>query len=222
MAGTVTFLMVYALQPFISHNIEYSLPSSQKRIGTLQMEYGEPEHPSPSDYLIIAEENLFHPDRIIPREKKEEQQLPRPEFVLYGTMIHNNTSFAFLEDQKAPRTTPGRGKRQVTLRIGDMLSGYRLKAVYIEKIVMVRGDDEITLFVHDPKHPKKRDSFSAPTATSGATPQPIRPQTQTKSPVRSQRQAVPQPFSPKTDGTSGPRAPMTPADEKVIDFFRRQ
>ena len=83
-------------------------------------------NPPMQDYAVISEKNLFHPDRIIPVEKKE-VTIPRPEFVLYGTLIVDDVRIAYLDDKKAPRTTPGRGKRQVGLKVGETLSGYILK-----------------------------------------------------------------------------------------------
>src|SRR5664279_2520708 len=108
------------------------------------------------DYVVIPEKNLFHPDRIIPVEKKE-VTIPRPEFVLYGTLIADNVVIAYLSDKKAPRTTPGRGKRQVGLKIGETLSGYTLKEVLPDRVVLRRGDDTIELKVISPENRKDRD-----------------------------------------------------------------
>ena len=53
-------------------------------------------NPNPvQDYAVISEKNLFHPDRIIPVEKKGEVIIPRPEFVLYGTLIADNVVIAY-------------------------------------------------------------------------------------------------------------------------------
>ena len=46
--------------------------------------------PPLQEYAVIADKNLFHPDRIIPPEKKAEIVVPRPEFALYGTLISDN------------------------------------------------------------------------------------------------------------------------------------
>ena len=108
------------------------------------------------EYAVIAEKNLFHPDRIIPPEKKAEIAVPRPEFVLYGTLIADNVSIAYMSDKKAVRTTPGRGKRQVGLKLGEILSGYTLKEVLSDRVVMVRGDDRIEIRVIAPENKKDR------------------------------------------------------------------
>ena len=105
--------------------------------------------------MIISEENPFHPERKIPVEKKAEQPLPKPEFVLYGTLITDDLKMAYLEDLKAPRSTSGRGKRQVALKQGDSLSGFRVKEIEAGKVVMVRGDDRIIVPIIDPAHTRE-------------------------------------------------------------------
>jgi hypothetical protein len=132
--------------------------------------------PPVQDYSVIAEMNLFHPDRIIPVEKKE-VTIPRPEFVLYGTLIVDNVRIAYLSDKKAPRTTPGRGKRQVGLKIGETLSGYTLKEVLPDRAVMVRGDDRIELKVISPQNKKDRNMAegAASAVSGGMAAQPTRP-----------------------------------------------
>ncbi|MGO9379903.1 MAG: hypothetical protein ACLPN1_02165 [Dissulfurispiraceae bacterium] len=112
-------------------------------------------NPSVQEYAVIAEKNLFHPDRIIPAEKKAETVV-RPEFVLYGTLISDSVSIAYISDSKAPRSTAGRGKRQVGLKLGEALSGYTLKEVLPDRAVMVRGDDRIELKVISPESKKER------------------------------------------------------------------
>jgi hypothetical protein len=123
--------------------------------------------PPVQDYSVMAEKNLFHPDRIIPVEKKE-VIIPRPEFVLYGTLIVGNVRIAYLSDKNAPRTTPGRGKRQVGLKIGETFSGYTLKEVLPDRAVLVRGVDMIELKVISPENKKDRNmAEGAASALSG-------------------------------------------------------
>ncbi len=72
---------------------------------------------------MISEQNLFHPERKIPPEKQQEKAVPKPDLFLYGTLITNDASYAFVEDKKAPYSTAGRGKRQTTLKKGDIWVG---------------------------------------------------------------------------------------------------
>ena len=174
-------------------------PSALKKIPAPEGEgLVQSQIPPSSDYIIIAEQNLFHPERKIPPEKKEEQPLPKPEIVLYGTLITDNLSLAFIEDRKSPRTTPGRGKRQVVLRKGDTLSGFTLKEIETDKIVMVKGEETLMVKVIDPSVKKDREAQITTQA-----PQP---------PVAVQR-PVPQrtPTPPRPDSTTQPsKTPYRP------------
>ncbi len=161
----VLLMANYMLFPFFDIKVKFT-PSALKKTPAPEGEDTTQERiPLPSDYMIIAEQNLFHPERKIPTEKKEEQPLPKPEIVLYGTLITENLGLAYLEDKKSPRTTPGRGKRQIVLRKGDTLGGFTLKEIETDKIVMVKGEETIVVKVIDPTVKKVRE-------TSLATPQP--------------------------------------------------
>jgi hypothetical protein len=143
-------------------------PAQKKPVEKTPNESPKPQTPSPMDYVVIADENLFHPERRIPPEKKEEAALPKPEFVLYGTLITPELKMAYMEDKKAPVTTPGRGKRQSAIKIGESLSGFTLKEVDPAKVVLTRGEEKMTVLLDDSKTPKTRDA-AGPTA--GGQPQ---------------------------------------------------
>ena len=151
-------MLVFALRvymPALYQDIRYSLPPVKKSIEVEQDALLQQKMPSLSDYMIISEENPFHPERTIPVEKKVEQPLPKPEFVLYGTLITDDLKMAYLEDRKAPRSTSGRGKRQVALKQGDSLSGFTLKEIGAGEVVMVRRDVEIIVPIIDPSHARE-------------------------------------------------------------------
>lgn len=136
----------------------------------------EMEFPSPAEYMIVGENNLFHPDRIIPAEKKEETPLPKPEIVLYGTMIMGEVKVAYLEDLKEPRSSPGRGRRQMKLQQGDSLSGFVLKEITPDRIIMVRGEEKLSVSIYDShKKPKTIASSSPPKASGAPSPAPQEP-----------------------------------------------
>jgi hypothetical protein len=156
---------LYSLSPLLDVRIRYALPVPGKTPVIAKGTTDELQTPSVTEYAVISEENLFHPDRKIPVEKKAEQPLPKPDFVLFGTLITGGTRLAYLEDLKAPRSTAGRGKRQIALKKGDTLSGFTLKEIEADKIVMVRGDETITI----PVNPRDRNVATAAT-TAAATP----------------------------------------------------
>jgi hypothetical protein len=165
----IIILANYTVLPMFNMNIKYTLPAGKKIVGAGDEKPAESHIPSLTDYTMIAEENLFHPERKIPAEKKAEQPLPKPDFVLYGTLITDDLSLAYLEDLKAPHSTPGRGKRQTAMRKGDSMSGFILKEIEAEKIVMVRGEERIELKVADSSKPKIRGTDRVATKEAGKT-----------------------------------------------------
>ncbi len=194
------------------------LPTSKKIVTPEEKEPTQSQVPSPTDYMIVAEQNLFHPDRKIPPEKKEEQAMPKPMFVLYGTLMSDNINYAYLEDLKAPRSTPGRGRRQTALKKGDTMSGYTLDDIEQDKVVMAKGDDRIVLYVID-KHKPARATSSP--VTQAISRQPATATTKSASPAPPQKVPVAQlPARPPK------QIPMvrfkSPADQKVLEYLQRQ
>lgn len=184
--AVVSAFAVYSVFPTLQMQAKYALPSAkQVETTTGETEPHEPKIPSLAEYMSIVDENLFHPERRIPPVKVEAPPLPKPDFVLYGTMVSDDLSIAYLEDLKAPRNTPGRGKRQVALKKGDSLSGFVVKEIETDKIVMVRGEERLIVAMNDPERPRVRESVS--TATTPATAQP-KPQP-TPTPGQSRREA---------------------------------
>lgn len=122
---------------------------------------------SPMDFATVSEQNLFHPERRLPQNGKD-KELPRPDVVLYGTLITGETSIAYVEDRKSPQSSPGRGKRQVALKKGGQLSGYVLQEVYAERIVLVKGDDRMIVGLSDDRSKRKAAATAAPAAPAVA------------------------------------------------------
>jgi hypothetical protein len=144
--------------PQAEDQVSFSLPPLKKKAPEKSPpEPPKVQAPAPMDFVVIADENLFHPERRIPPEKKEEAALPKPDFVLYGTLITPDLRMAYLEDKKAPVTTPGRGKRQTALKVGESLSGFTLKEVTASRVVLSRGEDNMVVMLDDPRVQKSRD-----------------------------------------------------------------
>ncbi len=219
LAAALILVADHTILPFTNANIRYMLPSPKKAVETKEEKPAEHSPPSPADYIIVSEENLFHPERKIPAEKKaEEAPLPKPEIVLYGTLIADNTSLAYLEDLKSPRSTLGRGRRQIVLKKGDTLSGFTLKEIDPDKIVMVRGEEKMVVHVLEPGKAKAREAF-APTgqAAHGQTLQAPQRMPSVASPPKP---ALPQSLTPQRSFPKT-RAPLTPGDERARQFFTR-
>ncbi|MDP3297586.1 MAG: hypothetical protein Q8N09_08355 [Thermodesulfovibrionia bacterium] len=155
----------YAVLPLLKMDIKYTLPISKK------LDKNKVEEPAGRagtpfiDYIIVAEQNPFHPERITPAmpvDKKDEKTL-RPEIVLYGTVVSEEISLAYIEDKNSPLATPGRGNRLKVIRKGDGISGFILKEIQHDKIVMVRGEEKMTVYLTSPA---KRRASSLPQSKS--------------------------------------------------------
>jgi len=155
--SVILFFASYLIFPMLTVQVAYKQPAlKQSEEEKKEENPAQTQIPTAFEYTLIAEQNIFHPERKIP-EKKDEQK-PKPEFILYGTLITDDLKIAYMEDKKAPYTTPGRGKRQSTIRLGNTLSGFTLKEVQEDMVVMVRGDDKIEVKLLDPANTKIRDT----------------------------------------------------------------
>ncbi len=171
LAAAIIFFADYMVLPFFDMGIRVTPPSVKKTHSEGQATAEKPAEektPSPSDYMIIAEQNVFHPERKIPVAKAEGPPVPKPEFVLYGTLMSGDVNVAYMEDKKSPQSTPGREKRQTPLRIGDSMSGFTLKEINKDSVVMAKGEESIVVYIEDPHNPKTRE----PSAGAPAIPPP--------------------------------------------------
>lgn len=175
LTGVLIFLVNYMLLPFLNKSMQYSLPVIKKHEELDSGSGNKPDQsktPSPLDYMIITEQNLFHPERKMPVEVKEAQTLPKPDFVLYGTLLSGNINIAYMEDKKAPVSSPGRGNRQTPLKKGESMSGFTLKELSQDRVIMVRGEERLTVYLNDPRKPKER-GVTAPASSPSPLPRAI-------------------------------------------------
>jgi len=148
--------------------------------------------PSLSDYAVITENNIFHPERKAPKEEKYQ---PKPELVLYGTIVSDALSVAYIEDKKAPQTSPGRGKRQIVVKQGDTISGFVLKEIHTDRIVLMRGDETMVVYLSDME--KQRGTDTTLSSKSATSQPPLLPGASPGSkPVTPPKPSVPPPSSP--------------------------
>ena len=145
-----TLLVVwYGLLPLLHISFVYKPRHVKETSSATAKAQGQIKAPPLSDFLVIADQNLFHKDRKMPADKKEEKVLPRPEIVLYGTLKTDNMLVAFIEDKKFPKTTPVRGKQQAVIKQGDMIGGFIVKQIGTDKIVLTRGEEQMTVYLDD-------------------------------------------------------------------------
>jgi hypothetical protein len=203
----VATVAYFTVIPFLNLDIQMSLPAAKETVLQSGEKPALPQNFSPVDYAVVSEQNLFHPERKIPPEKKDEKAIPRPEVVFYGTLIMDDMSIAFVEDKKAPYSTPGRGKRQMALKKGDNLNGYILREIEAERIVLVKGEDKIVVMLNDGEK-RKAGAAPAPQATSplpsGGSPTAIVPSSPLAAPSLPQAATSPEPgvVIPGTKATS--------------------
>jgi hypothetical protein len=216
LAAVVLFAYEF-LFPEWNAQTDFVLPPAKKAVEEKgRSEAAKPQSLSPLEYVVIAEQNLFHPDRIIPPEKKAEVVLPKPEFILYGTLISPEVSLAYMEDKKAPVTTPGRGQRQSTLKKGESLSGFTLKEIMADKVVMARGEETMTVSLEDPKTPKTRHTpeTAYKTPVPGIPGMPAAPVTQITGPGPTPT-TIPMPSGPGAVPSPGMKMPTMPASPGI-------
>ncbi|MBI5050017.1 MAG: hypothetical protein HZC11_03865 [Nitrospirae bacterium] len=155
----------YAVLPLLKMDIKYTLPISKKTDKNKVEEPAERAGTPFTDYIIVVEQNPFHPERITPPmsvDKKDEKTI-RPEIVLYGTVVSEEISLAHIENKRSPLTTSGRGKRLRVIKKGEEIDGFILKEIEPDKIILVRGEEKI--IVNLTSTPKKRE-FSPPPSPS--------------------------------------------------------
>jgi hypothetical protein len=215
---TIMILLAnYIILPIFNLNFQYTLPVGNKitKDHSVNPSERQVQYPPLANYMLIAEENLFHPERKIivgKVEKKEEPPLPKPEFILYGTLITDTVSLAYLEDLKAPHNTPGRGKRQYTLKKGDNLSGYTIKDIEMDKILIVRGEEKMTVSMYDSHKLKKRENISSASTTSTG---------EKASGKQPQQQTVRPPGLPPKSQPTAPGFNVKEKDRKIFDILNR-
>lgn len=213
-AGVFFFSLLY---PLVVAPLSVSVPPAKEIPAGAAVGAAEPGKQPPADYAVIEAQNLFHPNRIIPPEKSAAQQIPRPELVLHGTMIAGGLKVAFVQDKKAAPTSPGRGVRQVALKEGESIGGYKLEQVTDKLIVLASGEDRMTLYLDELKERKgETTGKGAQPATSPAaqrttpgTPALQTPSTPARGPVplpRAAATAMPQPRILQSAPASPPAA----------------
>ena len=214
--AAVIVIVVFAVIPLFRMGTKFTLPQVKPKPAAEVAAPAEKQPaPSPVDYAMIGENNLFHPERKIPPLKTDEQALPRPDLVLYGTIIADGTTIAYIEDKKSPKTTPGRGNRQTAVKKGDVLSGFVVREIAADKIVLLRGDE--TMVVQLSQEKKGRGAAGAQaTSTPGSSPaqparqaSPARPATQPTFPPRP-APAPAQPIAPPPIVGQGAQGSLSP------------
>ncbi len=162
---------------------------------------GSRESSSRESTVVIAEKNIFNPDRkefpLLPVEQAK--PMVRPQVILYGVMIRDNF-------QTASVVIPGRpllkGEREIkTIKLGDQMGDYKLTKILPDRITLEAKEDSFEVLLFDPKFPKRRPEMRTTTKPAEvASPQP-----------------VPAPLPPPTPAAPRPALPPGATRESVIE-----
>lgn len=203
LTGVIVLVTGYAILPYKTKT-RYTLSAAKAMVEGREEKTVNVLSPSPLEYTVIAEQNLFHPSRKIPVGKKDERPEVKPEFVLYGTLITDSASLAFMEDKRSPYASAGRGKRQRALSLGATLSGYTLKEIHHDRVVMVKGEERVEVRVLDSKKVRAAETMPPQTAQAAVQPPPI-----VRQPVQTAitPSAPPDTAKPKIKGLTPPSLP---------------
>jgi hypothetical protein len=173
-------VLAYHIVPSLLHvQSRIVPPKGTKPVAEPYKNSATDSNPVPVDFSIITEQNLFHPSRKAVEETGNEQPLPTPDIVLYGTLIMDNLTAAYVQDRKSTSSTPGRENRQRLLKKGDTISGFVLKEVGEDRIVLVRGDERMIVSLNEKKNRKAAEASLQPAdsrrAATAVPPLPVMP-----------------------------------------------
>ena len=171
LVAIAAFLAIYALYPMMHLKVTFKSPAVEQAPALQEEKPAAGQSPPPSEYVVVAEQNLFHPERKIPVEKTAEAQA-RPDVILYGTLIADDLRVAYIEDRKSPQSSPGRGARQTAVKQGQTVSGFLLRSVETDRIVLARGDEQIIVYLTDARKTRTGVASAQAPGLPGA-PQPV-------------------------------------------------
>jgi len=150
-----------AILPFLSNGVAVPLPSPKIETPVQTVTAASETAPSLIDYLMIAEQNLFHPERKAPTLAQSEKATSRPEIVLYGILMTEHSRIAYIEDRHAPVTTPGRGKRQCVVKEGESVGGFVLSEIGTDRITITRDGERFTIVLQARRQEEKGTAAQA-------------------------------------------------------------
>ena len=166
------------------------------------------EAPPREGYKVVAEKNIFNPERkefpVAAGDDVSKRPNVRPQVTLYGVVVSGDY-------QSATVVNPGRplqkGEREArTVRVGEKIGDYKVAKILEDRIVMENAGDTFEVLLYDPSAPKRRMDVkpaAPPVAVTSSTGSPA------SSPTPG---AVPGPTPPMPGLSAAPRpSPMSPS-----------
>lgn len=160
LATLATALLVYIASQFVAKT---PLPGAGRRPSPpAAASAGAPEAPrpavNPSAYNVVAARNLFSPTRSEAASATTIAASPAVKPNLYGVVVRDGGSIAYLED---PTT-----KRVAGYRVGDQIVGGKVQAIRGDVVTIDAPGGAMDVRLHDPGKPR-----ATPAAVTSA-PQP--------------------------------------------------
>lgn len=188
---------------------------------------GQKEKAAVGSYLLLAEKNIFHPERkdfpIFSPSLGDptKKQITRPQIILYGVMLNGDYQSASVANPGRPMQ---RGEREImTLKVGDQIGEYQLVQILPDRIMLEGPEDKFEVLLYDSKIQKKRTyvktEVKPATTTSSLPPQGLTPPSPLGRPEeRSVETQGPRPLPPtlSPSRTTTPSPPILPRPRRRV------
>jgi len=159
LAAAATLLIVYIVRQFVA---PMPLPVGGRRAaGPAMSTVTDTAKTPPSAYNVVAARNLFSPTRTEAPSSTSVTALPVSRPNLFGVVVRDSGSIAYLED---PTT-----KRVAGYRVGDKIQGATVQAIKVDGVTIDGPGGPMDVRLHEPNKPR------ATPAAATATPPSVAP-----------------------------------------------
>ena len=174
------------VRDIVTHRSLPPAPTPHATQSTLDAAAPSAAPPPLASFQVIATKNMFNPGRTEATGAVAAAATAagvRP--ILHGVLIDGARSRAYLEEPPAGRV--------LGYSVGDQIAGGRLEAIERDRVVIVRPQGRLEVFLQDPSKPRQVTGPAAgPPATAGP-PGPPPPGQPTRAPSSSGRVTTPRP-----------------------------
>ncbi len=183
--GVILMTYFFLIAPMGELSSSVKIPVPKEMLLNPAIKPAEMQYPSLADFMVVADKNLFHPERTIPAETKIAAE-QKPEILLRGTLVTDDLQVAYIEEKRNGQTAvsvqsqPGaRDKKQRAIKLGESISGYVVKRIEAESITLVKGEDELHVSIKDGKNYRRASAqesgspqFRGPAPVNRSLPSP--------------------------------------------------
>jgi len=124
--------------------------------------------PPGSTYEIVAENNLFSPDRTAPQAEEAQPgtaNISGEMVFLYGVMSFGDKKQALVSIPESGSNPRGRQLENKLVRVGDAIGNLKVAEIRKDKIILREGTARYEIFLHDENKPAKQSALSKKSAT---------------------------------------------------------